>query len=170
MVHALPALRRLTRLELVFEEPTRPPAALAHAPELRELSLYSGARDGALPQGCQLPAGPWPQLRQLEASWPRLRSSVANLFGMGRLEKLNINSHPWLTWLEPASWGAFGAWATGCPTLTSLFVWWCQDEGNQHEDDDELLRSRRAAGLANFLLALQRGRPLIATSAEYVVL
>lgn len=130
VVHALPVLQRLTRLELVFEEPTRLPQALAHAPELRELSLYSGAEDVSLPHDCELPAGPWPQLQQLEASWPRLRGSVASLHGMGLLERLNINSHPWPPWpIHLAAWDAFWAWAASCQTLSSLFIWWCQNEG-----------------------------------------
>lgn len=170
VAHALPALQRITRLKLEWEEPTSLPAALAHAPELQKLSVYSRFDLGELlQQGLELPAGPWPQLRKLEAGWPRLLASAGvSLHGMGRLEKLKINTHPWPPLpTQHGAWNAFWTWAAQHQPLSSLLVWWGRDDDEPEEEGE--LRTRRALCLANAMLSLQRARPglHVAATDEY---
>jgi len=164
LVHALPMLRRLTHLSLQIEGLIPLPAALAHAPELRQLCLYSGVGYEPPPPGCALPCGPWPQLQELELSWPHLLgSAVASLEQMGRLTALTINTKPRTP--PPAqlgAWDAFWAWAAHHQPLRDLVVSWMGDEGWDEAGEEE-----QQVSLTNAMLTLQRTRPELHVAAKF---
>lgn len=161
LVQALPVLRRLTHLTLELTGLTPLPTALACAPELRQLCLFNGTRNDPLPPGFALPSGPWPQLQELEVSWPHLLgSAVASLQQMGHLTALTINGPSRMP--EPAELSAFWAWAAQHPPLRNLLVFWTRDEdGNEGDEDFQQVH------LVNAMLSLQRTRPDLHVATDF---
>lgn len=158
LAHALPELASLTKLVLIGS--LQLPAAAAHMPSLKACSLAIHELLGEGP-GLALPAGPWPALRRLNASWPHLEASSLAACGLPCLETLLVSiTPPPPAPDEQGAWDGFWAWAATHPPLRQLCIHCAEDDDIEKEEDEEAWDvPRPSRALISAMLALQRRRP-----------